>query len=80
MVGDCDNLIGPETEVVDLHKKYVTPGFIDAHMHFESAMLTITEFTRLSLPTGTTCLVSDPHEIGNVLGPAGKWPWLKRPA
>lgn len=71
MVGDCENLIGPETEVVDLHKKYVTPGFIDAHMHFESAMLTITEFTRLSLPTGTTCLVSDPHEIGNVLGPAG---------
>lgn len=71
MVGDCENLIGPETEVVDLQKKYVTPGFIDAHMHFESAMLTITEFTRLSLPTGTTCLISDPHEIGNVLGPAG---------
>ena len=39
-------------------------------MHFERAMLTITEFTR-SLPTGTTCLISDPHEIGNVLGPIG---------
>ncbi len=71
MVGDCRSLIGPETEIVGLDGKYVTPGFIDAHMHFESAMLTITEFTRLSLPTGTTCLISDAHEIGNVLGPPG---------
>lgn len=71
MIGDCNNLIGPETEVIDLNGKYVTPGFIDAHMHFESAMLTITEFTRISLPTGTTCLICDPHEIGNVLGPEG---------
>jgi adenine deaminase len=71
MVGDCSSLIGNRTEVIDLEGKYVTPGFIDAHMHFESAMLTITEFSRLSLPTGTTCLISDPHEIGNVLGPAG---------
>lgn len=71
MIGDCRELIGPDTEVVDLKGKYVTPGFIDAHMHFESAMLTISEFSRLSLPTGTTCLISDPHEIGNVLGPIG---------
>ncbi|KUO50920.1 MAG: adenosine deaminase [Desulfitibacter sp. BRH_c19] len=71
MVGDCSGLIGEKTEVVDLAGKYVTPGFIDAHMHFESAMLTITEFSRLSLPTGTTCLIADPHEIGNVLGPIG---------
>lgn len=71
MVGDCSDLIGPDTEVVDLNGKYIAPGFIDAHMHFESAMLTITEFSRLSLPTGTTCLISDPHEIGNVLGPEG---------
>ncbi|SCZ79879.1 adenine deaminase [Acidaminobacter hydrogenoformans] len=71
MVGNCDKLIGPKTEVVDITGKFITPGFIDAHMHFESAMLTITEFSRLSLPTGTTCLISDPHEIGNVLGPVG---------
>jgi adenine deaminase len=71
MVGDCSELIGPGTRVVDLAGKYLSPGFIDSHMHFESAMLTITEFSRLSIPTGTTCLVSDPHEIGNVLGPKG---------
>jgi adenine deaminase len=71
MVGDCSDLVGPDTEVVDVSGKYLSPGFIDSHMHFESAMLTVTEFTRLSLPTGTTCLVSDPHEIGNVLGPVG---------
>lgn len=68
MVGDCSSLIGEDTEVIDVSGKYLTPGFIDSHMHFESAMLTATEFTRLSLPTGTTCLISDPHEVGNVLG------------
>jgi len=71
MVGDCSKLIGPETERIDAEGKFITPGFIDAHMHFESAMLTVTEFSRLSIPTGTTCLISDPHEIGNVLGPVG---------
>ena len=71
MVGDCSELIGDKTQVIDVTGKYITPGFIDAHMHFESAMLTMTEFSRLSIPTGTTCLISDPHEIGNVLGLVG---------
>jgi adenine deaminase len=71
MVGDCSNLIGDKTEIINVEGKFVAPGFIDCHMHFESAMLTITEFSRLSIPTGTTCLISDPHEIGNVLGPDG---------
>lgn len=71
MVGDCSSLIGEKTQVYDMQGKYFSPGFIDSHMHFESAMLTVTEFSRLSIPTGTTCLISDPHEIGNVLGPAG---------
>lgn len=71
MVGDCSFLIGPKTKVYDMTGKYISPGFIDSHMHFESAMLTVTEFSRLSIPTGTTCLISDPHEIGNVLGPVG---------
>ncbi|WP_425448778.1 adenine deaminase [Dethiothermospora halolimnae] len=71
VVGNSENLIGPETVVVDVTGKYLAPGFIDSHMHFESSMLTITEFTRLSLPSGTTTLVADPHEIGNALGPVG---------
>lgn len=71
MVGDCKALIGEKTQVIDMKGKFLSPGFIDSHMHFESAMLTVTEFSRLSIPTGTTCLISDPHEIGNVLGPLG---------
>ena len=71
MVGDCESLIGEKTKVIDCTGKYISPGFIDSHMHFESAMLTASEFSRISIPTGTTCLISDPHEIGNVLGPIG---------
>lgn len=71
MVGDCRDLIGPNTTVIDVSGKYISPGFIDSHMHFESSMLTITEFSRLSIPSGTTTLVADPHEIGNALGPIG---------
>lgn len=71
MTGDADSLIGPDTIVVDISGMYVSPGFIDSHMHFESSMLTITEFSRLSIPSGTTTLIADPHEIGNALGPVG---------
>ncbi|RRD65988.1 adenine deaminase [Fretibacterium sp. OH1220_COT-178] len=71
MVGDCSQLVGPETVSVNVEGRYLSPGFIDSHMHFESSMLTITEFSRLSIPSGTTTLVADPHEIGNALGPAG---------
>lgn len=71
MVGDVKDLIGPKTNVEEIRGKFVSPGFIDSHMHFESAMLTCTEFSKLSIPTGTTTLIGDPHEIGNVLGVAG---------
>ena len=71
MVGDCKDLIGEDTMVIDLEGKYLSPGFIDSHMHFESSMLTITEFSRLSIPSGTTTLIADPHEIGNALGAVG---------
>ncbi|ABR50645.1 adenine deaminase [Alkaliphilus metalliredigens QYMF] len=71
MVGDAGKLIGPDTLVVDVRGKFLSPGFMDSHMHFESSMLTITEFSRLSIPSGTTTLVADPHEIGNALGPIG---------
>ena len=71
MVGDAASLIGPNTITVDVRGKTLSPGFMDSHMHFESSMLTITEFSRLSIPSGTTTLIADPHEIGNALGPVG---------
>ncbi|MFD1610130.1 adenine deaminase [Oceanobacillus luteolus] len=77
MVGDASELIGSRTKVVDVRGKFISPGFIDSHMHFESAMLTCTEFSRLSIPTGTTTIVADPHEIGNVLGVHGMQEMIK---
>jgi len=56
---------------VDLAGRYLAPGFIDAHVHLESAMAAPREFARAVLPRGTTAVVADPHEIANVLGIAG---------
>jgi adenine deaminase len=50
---------------------YLLPGFVDAHVHIESSMLVPTEFARLAVVHGTVATVSDPHEIGNVLGVPG---------
>ncbi|RDV17038.1 adenine deaminase [Pontibacter diazotrophicus] len=50
---------------------YILPGFVDAHVHIESSMLVPSEFARLAVPHGTVATVSDPHEIGNVLGLKG---------
>ncbi|MET4075966.1 adenine deaminase [Hymenobacter sp. UYCo722] len=50
---------------------YVLPGFVDAHVHVESSLLVPTEFARMAVAHGTVATVSDPHEIGNVLGVAG---------
>jgi adenine deaminase len=50
---------------------FLLPGFIDAHVHVESSMLVPTEFARAAVRHGTVATVSDPHEIGNVLGVAG---------
>jgi adenine deaminase len=50
---------------------FILPGFIDAHVHIESSMLTPSEFARLAVVHGTTGTVSDPHEIANVLGMEG---------
>ncbi|GEO06701.1 adenine deaminase [Adhaeribacter aerolatus] len=51
--------------------RYILPGFIDAHVHIESSMLVPSEFARLAVVHGTVATVSDPHEIGNVLGLTG---------
>lgn len=56
---------------VDLKDAYVTPGFIDAHVHIESSLLTPYEYSRLVMKHGTTTVVADPHEIANVCGISG---------
>ena len=57
--------------VDDAPATFLLPGFIDAHVHVESSMLVPTEFARAAVTHGTVATVSDPHEIGNVLGVAG---------
>ena len=59
-----------ETEI-DASNLIAVPGFIDGHIHLESAMVTPLEFARAVLPHGTAAVVADPHEIANVLGTAG---------
>ncbi len=59
------------SKVVDLQGRYVCPGFIDAHVHIESSLCTPPEFFRAVLARGVTSLVTDPHEIANVLGLEG---------
>lgn len=64
-------------KIIDIIEKYVDnehyiiPGFVDAHVHIESSMLIPSEFARLAVCHGTVATISDPHEIGNVLGKAG---------
>ncbi len=59
----AETTIGPTT--------YLLPGFVDAHIHVESSMLTPNEFARAAVVHGTVATVSDPHEIANVLGRDG---------
>jgi len=58
-------------KTVDLKGRYVAPGLIDSHVHIESAMVPPPEFARAVVPRGTTTVVTDPHEIANVLGLEG---------
>lgn len=50
---------------------YIIPGFVDSHVHIESSMLPPSEFARVAAVQGTVAVVSDPHEIANVLGMEG---------
>jgi len=68
---DASHTIGDKTKVVDANGKYMVPGLLDAHMHVESGMVTITEFVRAVAPRGTTGMFIDPHEIANVFGLKG---------
>ena len=58
-------------ETIDLKGRCVCPGFIDGHVHIESSMVTPAEFARAVVPRGATSVVTDPHEIANVLGIEG---------
>lgn len=53
---------------IDVNGKLVLPGFIDAHIHLESSMVTPAEFAKAVVAHGTTTVITDPHEITNVMG------------
>ena len=61
----------PAKDRLDLAGAYLAPGFIDAHVHIESSLVPPAEFARAVVPRGTTTVVTDPHEIANVLGTEG---------
>ena len=61
----------PKQGVINPLLAYISPGFIDAHVHIESSMLIPAEFARLAVVHGTVATVSDPHEIANVCGMEG---------
>lgn len=66
-----DKILSIKEEPSKKYDTFIMPGFIDSHVHIESSMLTPVEFARLASPHGTVATVSDPHEIGNVLGLEG---------
>src|SRR3989304_7857750 len=70
-IGDVDELKGSKTEILDVKNDHVCPGLIDGHVHFESSMVTLTQFAKQSILHGTTGIVIDPHEIANILGMRG---------
>lgn len=58
-------------EVLEARGAYLAPGFMDAHIHIESSLLTPARFAQVVRPHGTTCVVAEPHELVNVLGLKG---------
>jgi len=68
---NASHVIGESTQVIDADGYYLVPGLLDAHMHIESGMVTVTEFVRAVAVRGTTGMFVDPHEIANVYGLRG---------
>jgi len=65
---------GARTDALDAHDcrgRFVAPGFVDMHVHFESSMLTPGSYAEAVCPRGTTTVFVDPHELANVAGVAG---------
>ncbi|HSM36321.1 MAG TPA: adenine deaminase [Longimicrobiales bacterium] len=77
LAGDRIAAVAPSIQgprEVDCSGRWLAPGFIDAHMHLESTMVSLSEFARAVVPRGTTAVVLDPHEIANVFGVEGiRW-------
>jgi adenine deaminase len=71
LVGEVEGAIGPQTKVVDAGGKLLVPGFVDAHIHVESTLLTPTEFARAVLPHGTVAVSTDLMEVTLVAGVSG---------
>ena len=71
LVGDAAHCVGESTKVIDAAGQYIAPGFMDAHIHVESSMISVGEYARAVVPHGTTGIFMDPHEICNVCGPEG---------
>ncbi len=70
-IGDVSGLGDASTRIIDVNHRYVSPGLLDGHVHFESSMVTLSRFAGKALEHGTTGIVIDPHEIANVLGRQG---------
>lgn len=68
-----DGVISNIIKETQRYDTYILPGFVDAHVHVESSLLTPSEFARIAVTHGTVASVSDPHEIANVLGIEGVW-------
>jgi len=71
LVGDASHCIGETTQIIDATGLYIAPGFMDGHIHVESSMLTVSQYSTAVVPHGTTAIFMDPHEIANVLGLKG---------
>ena len=67
-VGDVDYTIGENTKIIDAEGHFITPGFIDGHIHPESTSLSIRSFAEIALKHGTTAILTDLHEVGVVGG------------
>lgn len=65
--GKIENIVPSD----DVPNQYILPGFIDAHIHIESSMLTPVAFADIAVKHGTVATISDPHEIANVCGMEG---------
>ena len=70
-VGDAAHTVGPKTRVIDAAGQYLSPGFLDGHIHVESSMMGAAQYARAVVPHGTVGIYWDPHEVANVVGLEG---------